>query len=61
MKKITIGVSILILHLFPTISTAQTGLVAQKAMVVSAREEASKIGVENFNPNFLPAQANTVS
>jgi gamma-glutamyltranspeptidase/glutathione hydrolase len=46
MNKIAIGFSLLILHLFPTISLAQTGLVTQKAMVVSAREEASKIGVE---------------
>ena len=46
MNKIAIGFSVLFLHLFPLISTAQTGLVTQKAMVVSAREEASKIGVE---------------
>lgn len=46
MNKIAIGFSILILLLFPTIISAQTGLVSQKAMVVSAREEASKIGVE---------------
>ncbi|MEC4003709.1 gamma-glutamyltransferase [Flavobacterium sp. SUN052] len=36
----------LILLLFPMILSAQTGLISQKAMVVSAREEASKIGIE---------------
>ena len=46
MKKIAIGFSIIVLHLLPIINIAQTGLVAQKIMVVSAREEASKIGVE---------------
>lgn len=35
---------ILLLLFITTISMAQTGLVTQKAMVVSAREEASKIG-----------------
>ena len=46
MNKIAIGFSLLICHLVPTFISAQTGLVTQKAMVVSAREEASKIGVE---------------
>jgi len=46
MKKTIISISILILHLIPIGTSAQTGLVSQKAMVVSAREEASKIGVE---------------
>jgi gamma-glutamyltranspeptidase/glutathione hydrolase len=49
MNKIAINFFILILHLFPTLVSAQTGLVTQKAMVVSAREEASKIGVEIMN------------
>lgn len=34
------------LFFFPIIISAQTGLITQKAMVVSAREEASKIGIE---------------
>ena len=46
MKKIFLTISFIIPYLFPIIITAQTGLVTQKAMVVSAREEASKIGVE---------------
>jgi gamma-glutamyltranspeptidase/glutathione hydrolase len=46
MKKIILSVSLLILYLFPINTAAQTGLVTQKAIVVSAREEASKIGVE---------------
>ncbi len=43
MKKIAIRFFLLFL---PIITAAQTGLVTSKAMVVSAREEASKIGVE---------------
>lgn len=46
MKKIILSICFLILYLVPIHTNAQTGLVAQKAMVVSAREEASKIGVE---------------
>jgi gamma-glutamyltranspeptidase / glutathione hydrolase len=46
MKKIILSISFLIFYLVPIHTNAQTGLVSQKAMVVSAREEASKIGVE---------------
>ncbi len=46
MKKIIAVISISILYLLPLVTVAQTGLVTSKAMVVSAREEASKIGVE---------------
>ncbi len=46
MKKIFLSICFFIFYLCPILTTAQTGLVAQKAMVVSAREEASKIGVE---------------
>ncbi len=46
MKKLALSITLFIFHLNPIITTAQTGLVSQKAMVVSAREEASKIGVE---------------
>ncbi len=40
MKLEHIYYSLLALLLFPHFATAQTGLVADKAMVVSAREEA---------------------
>ncbi len=46
MKKIALILSFFILFLHPNKIAAQTGLVSQKAMVVSAREEASRIGVE---------------
>ena len=46
MKKIALLISFLILFLLPNKIVSQTGLVTQKAMVVSAREEASKIGIE---------------
>ena len=47
MKKIIILLSIISLNCYSQKnSTKPTGLVADKAMVVSAREEASKIGVE---------------
>ena len=46
MKKTTLLHLALFLYLIPGASVAQTGLTTQKAMVVSAREEASKIGVE---------------
>ncbi len=46
MKKLPLIISSFTFMLYPIITTAQTGLVAQKAMVVSAREEASRIGVE---------------
>ena len=46
MNKIALGFFVLFFYLFPIITAAQTGLVTNKAMVVSAREEASKIGVE---------------
>jgi gamma-glutamyltranspeptidase/glutathione hydrolase len=46
MKKIFLSISFFIFYLVPIHTNAQTGLVANKAMVVSAREEASKIGVE---------------
>lgn len=44
MKKIVACIAF-VLYLFPQNSGAQTGLVRSKAMVVSAREEASLIGV----------------
>ena len=46
MKKTIQFLSIFLLFSFTNYSIAQTGLIAQKGMVVSAREEASKIGVE---------------
>lgn len=46
MRKITLRLVCAFICLSANISMSQTGLVAQKAMVVSAREEASKIGVE---------------
>ena len=46
MKKIFLSICFFIFYLCPILTNAQTALVAQKAMVVSAREEASKIGVE---------------
>jgi gamma-glutamyltranspeptidase/glutathione hydrolase len=46
MKKIILLFSLSIFYLLSITSVAQTGLVTSKAMVVSAREEASKIGVE---------------
>jgi gamma-glutamyltranspeptidase/glutathione hydrolase len=46
MKKIILSISFFIFYFVPILTNAQTGLVANKAMVVSAREEASKIGVE---------------
>ncbi|MDD5151537.1 MAG: gamma-glutamyltransferase [Flavobacterium sp.] len=46
MKKIVLLICFSIFYLLPIKTWSQTGLVTQKAMVVSAREEASKIGVE---------------
>jgi len=46
MKKTIVLIALAISYLLPFKIIAQTGLVANKAMVVSAREEASKIGVE---------------
>ena len=46
MRKILVLLFVSICYLLPIVSNAQTGLVTSKAMVVSAREEASKIGVE---------------
>ena len=46
MRKIALLIYFFILCLFPNQIASQTGLLTQKAMVVSAREEASKIGVE---------------
>lgn len=46
MKKIIILFTFTFFYLLPTKIEAQTGLVTSKAMVVSAREEASKIGTE---------------
>jgi gamma-glutamyltranspeptidase/glutathione hydrolase len=46
MNKLTFKFSLLFLYLISGLTYAQTGLVTQNAMVVSAREEASKIGVE---------------
>jgi gamma-glutamyltranspeptidase/glutathione hydrolase len=45
MKKNTLY-SCYFLYFFPLIITAQKGLISQNAMVVSAREEASQIGIE---------------
>ncbi len=46
MKKIILIFFLSFFYLLPIKTVAQTGLVTSKAMVVSAREEASKIGVE---------------
>ena len=46
MRKTITFISILLFFILGFKTVAQTGLVTQKAMVVSAREEASKIGVE---------------
>ncbi len=46
MKNIALLISFLFLFLHPNKIASQNGLVTQKAMVVSAREEASKIGIE---------------
>ncbi|TRX16312.1 gamma-glutamyltransferase [Flavobacterium franklandianum] len=46
MNKTALNISLFFFHLFSILTLAQTGLVTQKAIVVSAREEASKIGVE---------------
>lgn len=46
MRKITLTLACAFICLSTNIMMSQTGLIAQKAMVVSAREEASKIGVE---------------
>lgn len=46
MKKTIILIVLAILYLFPIKTVAQKGLVTSKAMVVSALEEASQIGVE---------------
>ena len=46
MRKIILSLVCAFICLSANIAISQTGLVAQKAMVVSAREEASKIGVE---------------
>jgi gamma-glutamyltranspeptidase/glutathione hydrolase len=46
MKKIIILFAFTFIYFIPTKIVAQTGLVTSKAMVVSAREEASKIGAE---------------
>lgn len=46
MKKIILAISFFVLCFISNKTWSQTGLVTQKAMVVSAREEASKIGVE---------------
>lgn len=46
MKKITLLLSLIYISCSAQVSTNPTGLVTSKAMVVSAREEASKIGVE---------------
>ena len=46
MKKTIILFIFTIFYLLPTKIEAQTGLITSKAMVVSAREEASKIGAE---------------
>ena len=45
MKKIQ-SVFLILFVLNATVSMSQTGVIANKAMVVSAREEASKIGIE---------------
>ncbi|WP_291105188.1 MULTISPECIES: gamma-glutamyltransferase [unclassified Flavobacterium] len=46
MKKTALILSFFIFCLIPNKTLAQKGLVTQKTMVVSAREEASKIGIE---------------
>jgi len=46
MKKITLLLSLIYISCSAQVATNPTGLVTSKAMVVSAREEASKIGVE---------------
>ncbi|MNF51010.1 Gamma-glutamyltranspeptidase precursor [compost metagenome] len=46
MRKITLTLACAFICLSANIMMSQSGLIAQKAMVVSAREEASKIGVE---------------
>ena len=46
MKKITLLFTLIYISCTAQVSTNPTGLVTSKAMVVSAREEASKIGVE---------------
>lgn len=46
MKNIALLISFLFFFLHPNKIASQNGLVTQKAMVVSAREEASKIGIE---------------
>ncbi len=46
MKKFTSIFFWILIPLISNVTIAQTGLIAQKAMVVSAREEASKIGAE---------------
>ena len=46
MKKVIFAICIAIIYLVPVVSSAQRGLITQNAMVVSARAEASKIGVE---------------
>lgn len=46
MKKIVLLLSLSFFYFISAKTVAQTGLVTSKAMVVSAREEASKIGVE---------------
>jgi gamma-glutamyltranspeptidase/glutathione hydrolase len=46
MKKIYIPILFICLNSFSQTNSTTNGLVANKAMVVSAREEASKIGVE---------------
>jgi gamma-glutamyltranspeptidase/glutathione hydrolase len=46
MKKIALLFSLIYISCTAQVSTNPTGLVTSKAMVVSAREEASKIGVE---------------
>ena len=46
MKKVIFAICISIIYLVPVVICAQRGLVTQNAMVVSARAEASKIGVE---------------
>ncbi|MDW8851034.1 gamma-glutamyltransferase [Flavobacterium sp. MMLR14_040] len=46
MKKITLLLSLIYISCSAQVATNPTGLVTSKAMVVSAREEASKIGIE---------------
>lgn len=46
MKKIIVLINLSFLFLYSNKIQAQTGLVTTKAMVVSARQEASKIGIE---------------